>query len=48
MDVLYVNYSDVIEDPRKETIRVSEFLGGDYDLEGMIRAVDKKLYRTKV
>ncbi len=48
VDVLYVNYSDVIEDPRKEAFRVSEFLGGDFDTEGMIRAVDKKLYRTKV
>jgi len=48
VDVLYVNYSDVIEDPRKEAFRVSEFLGGGYDIEGMITAVDKKLYRTKV
>jgi len=48
VDILYVNYSDVIEDPRKETSRVAEFLGGDLDMEGMISAVDKKLYRTKV
>jgi predicted AlkP superfamily phosphohydrolase/phosphomutase/tetratricopeptide (TPR) repeat protein len=47
-DVIYVNYSDVIEDPRKEALRVSEFLGRDFNVEGMIRAVDKKLYRTKV
>lgn len=48
VDILYVNYSDVIEDPRKEAHRVSAFLGGNLDTEGMIAAVDKKLYRTKV
>jgi tetratricopeptide (TPR) repeat protein len=48
VDVIYVNYSDVIKDPGKEAIRVSEFLGGDLDIKGMVNAVDKKLYRTKV
>jgi len=47
VDILYVNYSDVIVDPQKEAARVAEFLGGDFDVEGMIAAVDKKLYRTK-
>jgi len=48
VDILYVEYCDVIEDPRKEAYRVQEFLGGDLDVEGMIAAVDKNLYRTKV
>jgi len=48
VDIIYVNYSDVIADPRKEALRVSEFLGGDMDINGMVSAVDKKLYRTKV
>jgi hypothetical protein len=48
VDVLYVEYSDAIKNPRKEASRVSEFLGGELDLEGMISAVDEKLYRIKV
>jgi tetratricopeptide (TPR) repeat protein len=48
VDVIYVNYSDVIDDPRKEAIRVAEFLGGELDVEKMSAAVDEKLYRTKI
>ncbi len=47
VDILYVNYSDVIEAPRKEAGRVADFLGGDIHMENMIDAVDNKLYRTK-
>jgi len=47
VDILYVNYRDVIEDPRKEASRVVEFLGRDIQVESMMAAVDKKLYRTK-
>jgi len=47
VDILYVNYSDVIKDPQKEARRVTEFLGGDIHTENMIHAVDNTLYRTK-
>jgi tetratricopeptide (TPR) repeat protein len=48
VDIIYVNYSDVVEDPRKEAMRVAEFLGGKIDIEQMTGAVDGSLYRTKI
>ena len=48
VDMLDVNYSDVVEDPYKEALRVADFLRGKVDAEKMMAAVDKKLYRTKV
>jgi len=48
VDVIYMNYSEVIEDPRKEASRVAEFLGGELDVDKMSAAVDGNLYRTKI
>ncbi len=47
-EIIFVNYHDVVEDPRKEALRVSEFLGGEIDIERMKGTVDVNLYRTKI
>ena len=47
MDVLYVMYNDVLEDPRGQALRVSRFLDGAVDAERMARAVDRRLYRER-
>jgi hypothetical protein len=47
MAVLRVRYSDLVERPRAEAERVRDFLGGEPDVEGMVRAVDPTLYRNR-
>jgi hypothetical protein len=46
--VLYVNYHDVVADPRGEAKRINAFLGGTLDAERMAAAVDPNLYRNRV
>lgn len=46
IDVIYVNYNDIINNPMKEAKRISEFLG-DLDVAGAVTAVDSKLYRNR-
>jgi hypothetical protein len=48
VDLLYMNYNDVISDPAKEAKRIAGFLGKEMDIGKMAEAVDKKLYRTKI
>jgi hypothetical protein len=45
--VVDVPYSQVIADPRGQAQRVSNFLGGDLDVENMASAVDRSLYRNR-
>ncbi len=45
-DFLEVNYKDVVENPRREAERISEFLG-NLDVDKMTSAVDEKLYRNR-
>lgn len=45
IDVLYVNYAEVIENPSSETERINEFLGGGLDEIKMSQAVDAGLRR---
>ena len=47
MEVLYVNYNDLIISPRKGTETVSRFLGIRLDTEKMAGAVDPILYRNR-
>jgi hypothetical protein len=47
MAVLRVSYNELVGDPRPQAERVSQFLGGAVDVEGMIRAVDPELYRNR-
>lgn len=47
VDVLYVHYSDALQDPQTAAERVVEFLGKDLDVERMVSVVDPNLYRNR-
>jgi hypothetical protein len=47
LEVLDVNYNDVLQDPRTQAQRVKRFLGGDHDPEAMAAVVDARLYRNR-
>jgi hypothetical protein len=44
---LYLDYSAVVEDPRREARRIAAFLGRDLDVEAMAGAVESSLYRNR-
>jgi len=46
-EVLYVDYSSVVENPEEIAETVTEFLGEELDITKMTAAVDKSLYRNK-
>jgi hypothetical protein len=45
--ILRVNYRALIEGPRRQAQRVSDFLGGSANVERMMEAVDLSLYRNR-
>jgi len=47
MKILYVDYRDLIEQPRMQADRISAFLDGKADAEKMASAVDPSLYRNR-
>lgn len=47
IDVLYVNYTDVLENPVAAAEGISEFLDADINIQGMAAAVDNSLYRQR-
>ena len=47
VEVLYVDYASAIENPEETAETVAEFLGEDLDINKMVEAVDKNLYRNK-
>lgn len=48
MEVLYVGYRDVLEEPESELERVNRFLERDLDVAAMREVVDPGLYRARV
>jgi predicted AlkP superfamily phosphohydrolase/phosphomutase/tetratricopeptide (TPR) repeat protein len=48
VDVLYVNYSDLIDHPLQEATNICNFLSLDLNISRMISAVDKQLYHVKI
>ena len=44
---LYLDYPDVVADPRREAGRICEFLKADLDVKKMSTAVDSGLYRNR-
>ncbi len=46
--VLYMQYTDVINQPYEAAERVAAFLEEDLDIEAMSRAVDASLYRNRI
>jgi hypothetical protein len=47
IEVLRVSYNDLIEQPERQTNRVGAFLGGHANAAGMVRTVDRSLYRNR-
>jgi len=48
MEVLLINYNEILSNPSTNIKKIYDFLGlADINLEKMIDAVDKKLYRQK-
>jgi predicted AlkP superfamily phosphohydrolase/phosphomutase/Flp pilus assembly protein TadD len=47
MEVLYVNYKDVVEQPEELSENISSFLGSELNIKKMAEAIDGKLYRNK-
>ena len=47
MEVLYVNYNDMVVDPRESLNKVNALLGGEMDVSAMAAVVDTELYRER-
>lgn len=48
IDVLFVNYNEIVANPAENIKNIYDFLGSpDFDLQKMIAAVDKSLYRKR-
>ncbi len=47
IDVLFVNYNNILEDPKNKIKAIYDFIGSpDQDLESMINTVDQSLHRN--
>ena len=47
VDVIYVDYGQVLADPLEQAERVNQFLGNALDAEQMAAVVDPRLYRQR-
>jgi len=48
IDVLYVNYNEILKDPLTQARRTAEFVDIDLNVEKMSQAVDPSLYRQRL
>jgi hypothetical protein len=48
IEVLYVNYNTMLDNPLESLQKVNEFLGGNMDVNVMAGVVDKELYRERI
>jgi len=48
IDVLFINYNEILADPKNEIKKILDFLGkSEADIDSMVKAIDRKLYRHK-
>jgi len=47
MQVLYLDYQQVLQDPLGEAGRISQFLGEELDVQAMASVVDHNLHRQR-
>lgn len=47
VELLYMSYTDIINNPANEVRKVNEFFNNILDTENMIKVVDKEFYRVK-
>lgn len=48
MELLCVNYNDVIFNPEAELLKINDFLGKQLSINEMLKGVDVSLYRNKM
>lgn len=48
VEMIYINYKDVLDNPEEIVNKVQEFIGQPMDIDAMMSCVDKSLYRNKV
>jgi hypothetical protein len=48
MSVLFVDHGHVLEDPKGQARRVSDFLTQPLDIQAMAAVVDRSLYRQRI
>jgi predicted AlkP superfamily phosphohydrolase/phosphomutase/TolA-binding protein len=47
MEVLYVNYKDIVMQPEEQAENINAFLGADLNIQEMAAVTDRNLYRNK-
>ncbi len=47
MDVLYINYNDILENPGEQIKILNQFLNDKLNAEKAVNAIDKSLYRNR-
>ena len=47
IEVIYVSYNEVLENPIEQVKRINQFLGNTFDVENMVGIVDQALYRQR-
>ena len=48
IDILFVNYNQVVADPKTQVAKICDFLGSkEIDKAAMVAAIDEKLYRKR-
>ena len=47
VEVIYVQHRETIDNPQETAETVNAFLGGELDVEAMVRVVDPELYRNR-
>ena len=47
MEVLQVNYNDLVQQPQEQAARINDFLGGTANVHSMAKTVDPSLYRNR-
>ncbi len=47
MDVLYINYNDILENPDEQIKILNRFLNDKLNIEKAVNAIDKSLYRNR-
>jgi len=47
IETIYVNYNNVLSEPRTEIEEINSFFAGTLDVERMVDVVDRALYRQK-
>ncbi len=47
IEVLYVNYNEILVDPKECILEINEFFNNELDEPRMVSEIDKKLYRNR-